>query len=650
MSPAESLELDFFWAAARSTVVSCRPKGMTQAGDARAAIEMDTAHDAAVGPKIPPWRVRLAALRNLGPLLRMVFETDPRLAAAAMLCRLVRGIAPVIALYIAKLIIDSVVAALAHADMDVSRIWFLLSAELGLTVAMELAARTTALLDSLLGDRFATRSNIEMMRHAATLDLAQFEAPEFQDKLVRARQNVMGRVQLAFQMMTAGQDLATFAILASALVFFSPLLLLLLVLSIVPSFVGETHFAFLGYSFLRGWTPQRRALDYFAALGASPESAAEVKMFGLGDYLVNRYRRLADMFYAENRSLAIRRFSNGAVLGLLGTFAYYAAYAVIISRTVHGALSVGDLTFLSASFARARRLIEGILATFSSVTEQTLYLSDFFDFFRTKPKIVSQPLAFSVPRPLVEGISFRDVSFRYPGAVRDALTGISFTLRAGERLALVGENGAGKTTLVKLIARLYDPTAGEITLDGRNLREYDLAEWWGEIGIIFQDFMRYSMLLSENIGFGRVEAMNDRDRLQRAADMSLVSEVAARLERGLDQMIGRRFAGGVDLSGGEWQKVALARAYMRRAQLLVLDEPTAGLDANSEKRVFARFDQWTRGKTAVLISHRFSTVRMADRILVLDGGRVAEFGSHRDLLRRDGRYAELFKTQSAAYN
>jgi ATP-binding cassette subfamily B protein len=579
----------------------------------------------------------------------MVWDTSPSLAFISISSRLLRGALPVAMLYVSKLIVDAVVGSVRGGHIESGRVWRLVAMELGLAVASDLLGRAVALADSLLGDRFTNRVSVELMRHASVLDLAHFEEPEFYDKLERARRQTMGRMQLMTQVMALAQDLITLLTLTSALILFSPLLLLMLICAVLPAFLGETHFASLSYSLLFRWTPQRRELDYLRWLGATQESAKEVKIFGLGGYLTERYRRLANMFYEENRGLVIRRAAVGSLLALVGTAGYYGAYVVILYRTLHGSLTVGDLTFLAGSFARSRSLIEGVLSSFSSISEEAMYLDDLFAFFRMEPSIRSKPGALPAPRPIHRGLEFRHVSFQYPDAERYALHDVSFTLRPGQRIALIGENGAGKTTITKLIARLYDPTEGEILLDGIDLREYDLEDWRREVGVIFQDYMRYHMLLWENIGVGRIELFEDRERIEKAARLSLASDVAAGLENGLDQMVGRRFKEGVDLSGGEWQKVALARAYMRDAQLLILDEPTATLDARAEHRVFERFAELTRDKIAVLISHRFSTVRMADRILVLHDGEVLEEGTHEELLALRGQYAELFELQAAGY-
>jgi ATP-binding cassette subfamily B protein len=592
---------------------------------------------------------RVRALRYLPPLLRLVWETSPALTVASVSLRVAKSLVPLGALWVGKLIIDEVVHTVSSGVPADPRLWKLVGLEFGIAAANDFLARGLSLVDSLLGDRFTNSVSVRLMEHASRLDLAYFEEPEFYDKLERARRQTTARIGLLASLSGIVQDLLTFASLSAGLVWFSPWLLLLLVAAVLPSFIGETHFAGLAYSLLYRWTPERRQLDYLRMLGASVQSAKEVKIFGLGPYLSRRYADLAEKYLVENRRLSIRRASAGAALTLLGTTGYYAAYVIIVARTVSGQLTVGDLTFLAGAFARSRSLIEELFRAASQVTEQALYLQDLYDFFAMQPRIAPRPGALPAPRPIRDGFEFRNVSFAYPGSGRAVLRGVSFRLAPGERIALIGENGAGKTTLAKLLARLYDPTEGRILLDGVDLREYDPDELRKEIGVIFQDYMKYDMLACENIGLGRAEALSDSVRIEEAAEKSLASQVIAGLPEGYRQMLGRRFDGGADLSAGQWQKIALARAFMRDAQLIILDEPTASLDARAEYDVFQRFAELTRGKMAVLISHRFSTVRMADRILVLENGSILEQGTHSELLARGGRYAELFELQAAGY-
>ncbi|WP_420457592.1 ABC transporter ATP-binding protein [Rubrivirga sp.] len=603
-------------------------------------------------------RERIGALRNVPPLFRLVWQTSPPLFLTSLALRLVRSLVPVSMLYVGKLIVDEVVRlAGAPPALDGLAAWggpleplaWLIAAELGLAVVSELLGRATALVDSLLGDLFTNETSVRLMRHAAALDLAHFEDADFYDHLERARRQTTGRITLLSQILGQAQDVVTVATLAVGLAAYAPSLLLLLVVALVPAFLGEAHFNAQSYSLAYSWTPERRELDYLRYVGASDETAKEVKVFGLNDYLAERYRTLADAYYRANQTLAVRRASWGGALSTVGSLGYYVAYAFIVYRTAAGAFSIGDLTFLAGSFGRMRGLLEGMLQTFSTVSGQALYLADLFSFFDIEPTVVSRPGARPVPEPIREGFRFEDVGFRYPGSDHWAVRHLSFELRAGEALALVGENGAGKTTLVKLLARLYDPDEGRILLDGQDLRDYDLDDLRAAVGVIFQDFVRYHLTASENIAVGRIAEREDRPRIETAAQRSLADAVIASLPGGYDQTLGRRFKTGTELSGGQWQKVALGRAYMRDAQLLILDEPTAALDARAEYQVFERFKDLTEGKTAVLISHRFSTVRMADRILVLERGRVEEVGTHRELLANGRRYAELFELQAQGY-
>ena len=603
---------------------------------------------------------RIGALANLRPFIGMVWIASPQLTSASMLLRLIRALLPVVVLYIGKLIIDEVV----HLAQDqnhpaglqqwlnsglLSRLGFLLLSEFALAVFADILGRVVALIDSLLSERVTNASSIRLMEHAAKLDLEDFEDAEFQDQLERARRQTSGRMTLLGQLFAQAQDIVTIASFAAGLFLYAPWLILLLLLALVPAFLGEAHFNALSYSLDYVRTPERRELDYVRQTAATVETAKEVKIFGLNRFLIDRYRQLATDFYSSNRRLAIRRASWGGVFTAVGTVGYYLAYAYIAWRTLTGAFSIGDLTFLAGSFRRLRNLLEELLVNFSSIAGQALYLDDLFSFFQVKPEILSPANPLPFPQPIRAGFIFDNVGFIYPGAESWAVRNLSFTLRAGEVLALVGENGAGKTTVVKLLARLYDPDEGRILLDGHDLRDYDLEGLRSNLGVIFQDFVRYNFTVADNIAVGKISARADRRRIEKAARQSNADDVIGRLTFGYDQMVGKRFKNGVELSGGEWQKIAIARAYMREAAVLILDEPTAALDARSEFEVFKNFKELSQGRTALLISHRFSSVRMADRIIVLAGGTVEAIGTHEELIQQSGRYAELFELQAAAY-
>jgi len=588
------------------------------------------------------------ALGNLPRFFKMIWGVNQTMTLTNAALRLLKSAIPLLALYIGKEIIDEVIM-LSKEGGAMYRLWWLVAAEFGAAILSELMNRCITLLDSLLGDLLSNASSEQLIRHAANLDLYQFENPDFYDKLERARRQTTGRTILMTLVLTQAQDFVTVLFLGGGLVAFNPWLILILVVAVIPAFWGETHFNRRTYSLTTSWTPERRELDYLRYIGASDETAKEVKIFNLADFIANRFRVISQKYFLANRKLALSRAAWGGILSALGTLAYYGAYVFILLQTVSGIISVGMLTFLAGSFERMRNMLQGIMDRFSRIAEQSLYLQDLFDFLELQPRIRSIENGRSVPQPIQEGFTFENVSFKYPGSEQWAVRNLSFHLRAGEKLALVGENGAGKTTVVKLLARLYEPTEGRILLDGVELSEYRLKDLRDATGIIFQDYIRFQMKAQENIAIGNIAELNTMPLIKDAARKSLADKVLEELPKKYEQILGKRFAGGIELSGGQWQKVALARAYMREAQLLILDEPTSALDARAEHEVFQRFAELINGKSAVLISHRFSTVRMAGRILFLEKGELREMGSHEELLEKGGMYAELFRLQAKGY-
>jgi ATP-binding cassette subfamily B protein len=598
----------------------------------------------------PGWKERLRALRNLPAFFKLVWASSPWMTGLNASLRLLRSAIPVTVLYVGKLIIDEVIHLnRLGGHSSTHHLWMLIGFEFLLALFNDALGRSISLLDSLLGDLFGKLSSVRIMNHAAMLDLEQFEDPVFYDKLERARQQTTGRTVLLSQVLSQVQDLITMGFLAAGLVLFNPWLIALLFITILPSFIGESYFNDQTYALSRRQTPERRELDYLRYLGASDETAKEVKIFGLSDFIIGKFEALANKFYFSNRRISINRSLWGTAFTLMGSLGYYGAYVFIILETISGRISIGQLTFLAGSFRQLKSLMESILTRFTAVSQGAIYLSDFFEFFEIRPGITTVKKPEPFPNPILSGFTFENVGFRYQHSEKWAARHLNFTLRAGEKIALVGENGAGKTTLVKLLARLYEPTEGRILLDGIDLRLYDIVSLRQNIGIIFQDYLRYQMRVADNIAVGNIRQRNNQPMIVSSAEQSLASLLVERLPGGYEQMLGKRFQEGVELSGGEWQKVALARAYMRQAQVLILDEPTSSLDARAEYEVFQRFAALTEGRTAVLISHRFSTVRMADRILVLQQGELIEAGTHAELIERNGKYAELFTLQAKGY-
>jgi ATP-binding cassette subfamily B protein len=595
------------------------------------------------------WRERLSALRNVPPVLRIVWQAGPAVVGFGLFFRLFASLLPLGLLWITKLIVDNIVHAVSAHQPVPSRFWWLVAAEFVLAILTGVVSRAIDYTDSLLADKYTRFVSVQVMKHAAELDLIAYEDPVFYDRLERARVQATDRLGMIQAIGRLVQQVITTILFSASIMFYSPWLMLLLVAGVFPAFLGESHFAFLGYAKNFRQTPMRRQMDYLRVLGGSKEAAKELKLFRLKDFLTERFARLSDEIYRQNVGLSRLKLVAGTLLSVIATLGYYSAYVFVIFRTLAGTVSIGTFYFLVNAIQQASSNIQQIFSTLAGIADQALFLTDLLAFFEMQPTIRSKPNSLPAPRPILRGFQFRDVSFRYPGSSRLVLDRLNFQLRPGERVALIGENGQGKTTIVKLITRLYDPTEGQILLDGVDLRNYDLEDLYGEIGVIFQDFMRYEMTARENIAVGRIEDIDRIDLIKSAARKSLADAVIARLPSEYEQVLGRRFETGVDLSGGEWQKVALARAYLRDAQLLILDEPTAALDARSEFEVFQRFAELTAGKMALFISHRFSTVRMADRIVVLESGRIAEEGSHDELASLGGRYKEMFELQAASY-
>ncbi|HUA16082.1 MAG TPA: ABC transporter ATP-binding protein [Verrucomicrobiae bacterium] len=595
------------------------------------------------------WRERFAALRNVPTVLRFVWESGPIVVILGLSFRILAALLPLALFWVSKLIIDTLFRIVTTHQPVGTRLWWLVALEFALAVTGGVLSRTIDYLDALLAGKYTHHVSVRVMEQAAGLDLLAYEDPVFYDRLERARVQATDRLYMIQAMGRLVQEIITAASLSISIMVFSPWLLLLLIVGVIPAFVGETYFAFLGYAKNFRQTPIKRQLDYLRAVGGSKEAAKELKLFGLKDFLTGRFTKLSNQVYEEDVSLARRKVMAGSILSAIGTAGYYSAYVFAVWRTVIGVFSFGTLTLLANAIREASSNLQQTFSTLSTIADQALFLTDLVAFFEMRPTIQSKPNALPAPRPIREGFEFRNVSFRYPGGSRLVLRDLNLQLRRGERVALIGENGEGKTTIVKLLTRLYDPIEGQVLLDGIDLREYDLEDLYREIGVIFQDFMRYEMTARDNIAVGRIEEIANLSLLKQSARKSMADDVVGKLPSGYDQMLGRRFDGGVDLSGGEWQKVALARAYLRDAQVLILDEPTSALDARSEYEVFQRFADLTAGKMALFISHRFSTVRMADRIIVLENGRIAEDGDHEELTQLGGRYAEMFELQAANY-
>ena len=588
------------------------------------------------------------AFKFVPRFIKEIWQTSKKLFLLNLFCRLISAFSPVVILWVGKLIIDEIIKIINKVPTNEDTIWKYIALEFAIVVFTELIGRVVSLTDSLLGDLYSNDSSVRIIKKTNELEISDLESPEFYDTLERARTQTTRRVSLMSSLLGQLESLVSIITLIAGLVYFAPLLIIILLLSIIPSFINEVKYSNQNYSLTRSWTTERRELDYLRYIGANDKTAKEIKLFGLADFVAARFQKLSDQYYTVNKNLSVKRSAFGALFNTLGTLSYYAAYVFIIYRVINGAITIGELTFLSGSFSRLRGSLQGFFLGFTRISENSLYLKDYFefiDFAVRKPKENLLPL----PVKITKGFRFEEVCFTYQGGEQEILNNVSFEIAAGEKMAFVGENGAGKTTLIKLLLRFYEPTKGTIFLDDIDIRRFDKEAYQKMFGVIFQDFFKYEFTVKENIAVGKIEEIGNLDRINNAAELSLASEVVAEMKLGLDQQLGKRFSKGQELSGGQWQKIALARAYMKDAEVLILDEPTAALDARAEYDVFKRFIALTSGKCSVIISHRFSTVRMADRIVVLKHGKLVETGTHEALMKNNQLYAELFLLQAAGY-
>ncbi len=595
-----------------------------------------------------------SAYKNLPKAFALVWASSRWMTLVMVVLTLAFAFLPATQAWVGKLIVDQVVTLMNSGTDPMAGLRLmlpLLGLEFGLIAVSAVGGQARSLVESVINARLNLHVNEKIIQKALALDLSYFEDSEFYDKLQNARREAdrraLGIVLGSFNIVQSLITLTSFAVL---LIRFSPWLTLVLFIAVLPGFLAQEHFARQNFRLLSRRAPERRQMGYFEQLLTVDSYVKEIKLFGVGHPLLQRYRELFGKFFREDMALSTKRSATSVGLTLLSSLTYYFAYGWIILRTIGQTITLGDMTLYLGVFRQSQSTVSSLFRGVADLYENSLFMSNLFTFLDLEPQMVPLPNGKQLPATLQQGVEFRNVSFRYPGRDEYALRNVNLTIRAGEKIALVGANGAGKTTLIKLLTRLYDPTEGQILVDGVDLREYSVEAWQKKIGVIFQDFVRYQMTVGENIGLGQVEAMNDRARIMVAADKGGAAPLVAELPQGYDTMLGKWFQKGHELSGGEWQKIAISRAFMRDAEILVLDEPTAALDAQQEYQIFQRFRELTADKMAVLISHRFSTVRMADRIAVISDGTISELGSHEELMAiSGGLYQHLFNIQAMGY-